>query len=57
MKRTDLKKMVDEQLKPRLTEDMEKRNAVFNYMKKVLDPEHKWRKKRDKMLLHHNVVE
>ena len=39
--------MVDEQLKPRLTEDMEKRNAVFNYMKKVLDPEHKWRKKRD----------
>ena len=25
---------------------MEKRNAVFNYMKKVLDPEHKWGKKR-----------
>ena len=46
MKRTDLKKMVDEQLKPRLTEDMEKRNAVFNYMKKVLDPDHKWEKKR-----------
>ena len=30
-----------------LSEDMEKRDAVFNYMKKVLGDEHKWRKKRD----------
>ena len=51
MKRDELRKIVETQIKKlyaeSLDEDMEKRNAVFNYMKKVLDPEHKWRKKRD----------
>ena len=52
MKHEDLKRIVERQIKKLyaeslLLEDMEKRNAVFNYMKKVLDPKHKWRKKRD----------
>ena len=51
MKREDLKRIVETQIKnlyaeSLLLEDMEKRNAVFNYMKKVLDPKHKWGKKR-----------
>ena len=51
MKHDDLKRIVEAQIKKlyaeSLDEDMEKRNAVFNYMKKVLDPKHKWSKKRD----------
>ena len=51
MKHEDLKRIVEAQIKKlyaeSLDEDMEKRNAVFNYMKKVLHPDHKWRKKRD----------
>ena len=51
MKRDELRKIVETQIKKlyaeSLDEDMEKRNAVFNYMKKVLHPDHKWRKKRD----------
>ena len=47
MKGSQIRKIVERRLKQRFSEDMEKRNAVFNYMKKVLDPEHKWRKKRD----------
>jgi len=47
MKRSQIRKIVERRLKQRFSEDMEKRNAVFNYMKKVLDPKHKWRKKRD----------
>jgi len=51
MKREDLKRIVERQIKKLyaeslLLEDMEKRNAVYNYMKKVLDPKHKWGKKR-----------
>tara|TARA_R110000796_G_scaffold186335_5_gene303263 strand:- start:5326 stop:6135 length:810 start_codon:yes stop_codon:yes gene_type:complete len=50
MKRKDLKRIVERQIKKLyaeslILEDEEKRNAVFNYMTKVLDPDAPWAKK------------
>ena len=50
MKLSELKKIVESEVRKlyaeSIDEDMEKRNAVYGYMKKVLHPDHEWAKAR-----------